>query len=103
MDLYPVGICYSENTDEEQVDKTGNGEDDNNDYTQNLMYSCAATDDGFEACKYRMGAGCSGRIYKYDNECYPCNGADDQCECEVGGKGMYILPFTHIRFAHIRI
>merc|ERR1712129_547554 len=34
--------------------------------------------------QYRMGVSCNGEVYK-TGTCYSCNGADDQCECEVGG------------------
>jgi len=79
-ELYPVGRCYSENTDETQIVSSGVSM-----YTQNMMFTCTATgNDTTEACLYRYGAGCNGLIN--DEEiCYPCNGAEDECECEVGG------------------
>lgn len=82
--LYPVGRCYSENTYEEQVAATNSPYSGL--YTQNMMYKCEANTNGTGnmACLYRMGAGCNGQVYE-ENMCYPCNGADDQCECEVGG------------------
>jgi len=83
--LYPVGECYSENTNPDEVCQTTTGGCDNNAFTQNEMMECRATSNGtLEACVTRMGANCNGVIYQSD-ECYPCNGAEDQCECVVGG------------------
>jgi len=81
--LYPVGACYTENNDLTEVEGANAayvGFD-----TQNMMYKCEETTNGtLEACQYRMGVNCNGEVYK-TGTCYPCNGADDQCECVVGG------------------
>lgn len=78
-DLYPVGRCYSENSDESQVVSTGISS-----YTQNYMYTCEETSNGTQACLYRYGASCNG-VINDEQTCYPCNGPDDECECVVGG------------------
>jgi len=77
-ELYPVGACYSVNTDETEVDASLLT------YTQNFMYECRETGNGTEACLMRYGANCNG-VINDEETCYPCNGPDDECECEVGG------------------
>merc|ERR1719464_342473 len=89
--LYPVGTCYTENNALEDVDTSNTpyvGFD-----TQNMMYKCEETGNGtLEACQYRMGANCEGEVYK-TGLCYDCNGADDQCECEIGGDASECQVF----------
>jgi len=82
--LYPVGDCYHENLDDEEICESPTGNCGGDESDQNMMFKCEATANGTEACQYRMGLGCNGEIQKI-GECYPCNGAEDQCECVVGG------------------
>jgi len=81
--LYPVGTCYQENTDETQLITTSGAT--SSIYEQNMAWRCRATDNGTEACETRMNLGCTAPVYVDESSCRPCNGADDQCECEVGG------------------
>lgn len=71
--IYPVGKCSHENS---RLRDDGT--------SQNWMYKCEEASNGTaQACSYRMGLNCEGEIEK--GACYPCNGAEDQCECEIGG------------------
>jgi len=81
--LYPVGTCYSENTDEAELVTTSGPS--TSIYTQNMQWTCRATSNGTEACETRMNLGCTAPVYTDESTCRPCNGPDDQCECEVGG------------------
>jgi len=82
-DLYPVGVCYSTNND--ALDLSGYVVGDST-LDQNMMYVCRETTNGtIQACLQRMDATCSNVENEYADMCYDCNGADDQCECEVGG------------------
>lgn len=80
--LYPVGVCYSENDDPDDLTNYVVGDST---YDQNMRYVCRATTNGtIQACLQRMDVGCGNVENEFPSECYDCNGADDQCECNVG-------------------
>jgi len=81
--LYPVGTCWQENTDETELITTSGPTTTS--FLQNMQWTCRAAGNGTEACENRMNLGCTAAVYVDESTCRPCNGADDQCECEVGG------------------
>eukprot|EP01084_Bolivina_argentea_P270851 460664_1 len=92
-DLYPIGQCYQEDT----------GDKDNNDAIEygtfggNKIFLCEQDpidNTKHKAVEYEVGVNCDSEKYKQAiGTSYDCNGADDQCECEIGIVYLYIYKF----------